>query len=484
MVLNPSQTRSTNTPPLWLTLLAGAAAGGMGWGIRGQYGHETGAMLAGVLVGFTLLLLFGRRLNPRTAITAIAMLTVGIGIGGLETYGQTIGLTQNKGMVGNSAAFLWGELGLFTKGGLWIAIGATFFGSALSGRGWTLKHILSVLGIMMATFLIGQRLLNMPFDPEAHRLPLLNFSADWRWTPDATLDVLKPRQERWGGLLFAWLALMSYRGYVQQDRLAVVFGCVGFIAGGIGFAGGQLWQAGHAWFPDVYKQVFGQVDALVNWWNIMEMTFGSVWGAALAGVMYRYRGELRDYPVTDAKEVPAGLVYVLVGVHCALLYVWTFCSFPWFDAVADLGIPMTVIPLVMVIAGGLRGAALVALPVTGLPIMAKTYVALCVDASKFPQLSGFAWMIILPLVLLTGAISTRQGKSSPLLATGLTVVTLVYYWLNFAFFDFPWPWQPATGRTPSVLLMTIDSVFLLQCVLMVTGKRKQPVGPISEEAIG
>jgi len=173
-----------------------------------------------------------------------------------------------------------------------------------------------------------------------------------------------------------------------------------------------------------------------------------------------------------------------VGVHCALLYVWTFCSFPWFDAVADLGIPMTVIPLVMVIAGGLRGAALVALPVTGLPIMAKTYVALCVDASKFPQLSGFAWMIILPLVLLTGAISTRQGKSSPLLATGLTVVTLVYYGLNFAFFDFPWPWQHATGRTPSVLLMTIDSVFLLQCVLMVTGKRKQPVGPISEEAIG
>ena len=28
-----------------------AAAGGLGWGIRGQYGHETGAMIAGVLVG-------------------------------------------------------------------------------------------------------------------------------------------------------------------------------------------------------------------------------------------------------------------------------------------------------------------------------------------------------------------------------------------------------------------------------------------------
>ena len=31
-------------------MLFTALAGGMGWGIRGQYGHETGAMLAGLLV--------------------------------------------------------------------------------------------------------------------------------------------------------------------------------------------------------------------------------------------------------------------------------------------------------------------------------------------------------------------------------------------------------------------------------------------------
>ena len=30
--------------------LMGAAAGAMGWGIRGQYGHEWGAMVPGVLV--------------------------------------------------------------------------------------------------------------------------------------------------------------------------------------------------------------------------------------------------------------------------------------------------------------------------------------------------------------------------------------------------------------------------------------------------
>ncbi len=33
-------------------------AGGMGWGIRGQYGHETGAMLAGRLVALVLVYFF------------------------------------------------------------------------------------------------------------------------------------------------------------------------------------------------------------------------------------------------------------------------------------------------------------------------------------------------------------------------------------------------------------------------------------------
>ena len=477
-------TKSFAQPPLWLALLAGAAAGGMGWGIRGQYGHETGAMIAGALVGFTLMLLYGAHLQPRTVFVAIAMLTVGVGIGGLETYGQTIGLTQNKEVLGNTSAFVWGELGLFIKGGLWIGIGATFFGSALSGRGWSLKHILSVLGIMMATFLIGQLLLNAPFDPEGHRLPMLYFSADWRWTPDATLDVLKPRPERWGGMLFAWLSLMSYRGFVQRDRLAVIFGCAGFVAGGIGFAGGQLWQAGHVWFPDVYKQVFGQVNGMVNWWNIMEITFGTIWGGALSGLMYRYQGELRDGPASDAKALSPVWMYVLGGIHVCLLYVWTFCSFPWFDAVADLGIPMTVLPLVLIVTGGVRGAAIVALPLTALPIVAKTYVALCVDALRLPRTSGFAWLVIIPLAMIIGAISTRQTKAAPLLATGLAVVTLVYFGLNFAFFDFPWPWLAPTGRSHSALLFTIDSVFLLTCALWVSGKRKRPEEPLTEEAIG
>ena len=47
--------RPIPNPPLWLVMLATGMAGGMGWGMRGQYGHETGAMIAGVLVSLCLL---------------------------------------------------------------------------------------------------------------------------------------------------------------------------------------------------------------------------------------------------------------------------------------------------------------------------------------------------------------------------------------------------------------------------------------------
>jgi hypothetical protein len=122
---------------------------------------------------------------------------------------------------------------------------------------------------------------------------------------------------------------------------------------------------------------------------------------------------------------------------------------------------MTVLPLVLIVSGGIRGAAIVALPLTALPIVAKTYVALCVDASRLPRTSGFAFLVIIPLAMIIGAISTRQTKAAPLLATGLAVVTLVYYGLNFAFFDFPWPWLAPTGRSHSALLFTVDVVVLM-----------------------
>ena len=66
----------TASPPLWLAMLATAMAGGMGWGIRGQYGHETGAMVAGVLVSLVLVFLFCPENRSIHVIRAAAMLSL------------------------------------------------------------------------------------------------------------------------------------------------------------------------------------------------------------------------------------------------------------------------------------------------------------------------------------------------------------------------------------------------------------------------
>lgn len=50
--MNPRPPEPT-APSRWPAVLFPALAGGMGWGIRGQYGHETGAMIAGLLVSLT-----------------------------------------------------------------------------------------------------------------------------------------------------------------------------------------------------------------------------------------------------------------------------------------------------------------------------------------------------------------------------------------------------------------------------------------------
>ena len=100
---------------LIIVALLTAMAGGMGWGIRGQYGHETGAMVAGVLMGFTLVLFFWPQATSLSAARVVALTVLGISFGGSMTYGQTVGLTHDSPLVGNWAALRWGMLGWATR---------------------------------------------------------------------------------------------------------------------------------------------------------------------------------------------------------------------------------------------------------------------------------------------------------------------------------------------------------------------------------
>lgn len=456
---------------LILAALAGGCAGGLGWGIRGQYGHETGAMLSGVLVGFAVLCVVGRHLTWQTIARAVALLAIGVGFGGAETYGQTIGLTQDAPLIGNHAARAWGLTGLFVKGGVWIGLAGAFFGIGLGGVRFYSKEALGLLAGMMGLWLLGEWVFHTPFDLPNRKLPALYFSSTWDWFPGN--PALKPRLERWGALFLAWAGLVLWRGVLGKDTLALRLGLLGFVAGGVGFAGGQCIQSAHAWYPDAFARIFGRWDPLINWWNMMEITFGTVWGAAMGAAVARWKSRIRE-PFPEPRPLPAWGNGALVAVQLTLLWIWTFGSWDAFDAIADRALPMAVIPLMLVASGG-WGSVWMGLPLVAAPIMAKTVRGLCIEEPVLSLMDGVILFVVVPLTILLAVMPWRsKGSGVWFAAKALGATSLVYYGLNFAFFRFPWPWQQSTGRTPSLWIFTAQ-LLVLGAVVAVVWKRERSI---------
>ncbi|MCA9449752.1 MAG: hypothetical protein KC931_21705, partial [Candidatus Omnitrophica bacterium] len=279
--MNSSENEWTPRPiGWWQPVLFAALAGGMAWGIRGQYGHETGAMIAGLLVSLVLVFLLSPRTNSLAMVRAVAWGTVAMGVGGTMTYGQTLGLTQNAEVIGNWSALRWGLLGCAIKGGIWIGFGGVFLGMGLSGVKYRAKDLWVLMLALVGAYYIGHALLNRPFDPANRELPSLYFSEAWHWTPEK--EGMNPRRESWGGLLFALATLTAYVGWQRKDRLALNMALWGVLGGALGFPGGQTLQAYHAWNPEVFSQgIWTELDRYMNWWNNMETTFGTIMGATL-----------------------------------------------------------------------------------------------------------------------------------------------------------------------------------------------------------
>lgn len=442
-------------PALWQAVLFPALAGGLGWGIRGQYGHETGAMIAGVLLGLTLAALFGRGLDPARVLRAVALGTVAIGLGGSMTYGQTIGLTQDAALVGNRAALGWGMLGLAIKGSIWFGFAGAFLGIGLGGsRPGSREMGLTLLGLMLLC-LFGIWLLNEPYDPASRVLPRIYFSDDWRWEPGTEL---KPRREVWGGLLLALLGLLAWRRWGSGDALAARLGLWGMAGGAVGFPLGQSLQTFHAWNPELFRSgIWVWLDPRMNWWNWMETTFGAVAGALLGLGLWRNRGRIGDAggrePPPPADLLPAWLEASLLGAHVTLLFLAEVRSVPGVEAAYDFGLVMAFLPLVAV-AGGRWAPWLVVLPITLLPIAAKT--AAQGGADGAPLRWGLLFVLPVGTALALAwwlARQVRRGRSTArVLGAALLFTTWTYFFLNFHFFHFPWPWQPWTVRTPNALV--------------------------------
>jgi hypothetical protein len=464
---------------LWLAVVGGAAAGGMSWGIRGQYGHETGAMIAGVLVGLVLVHVFIPRAASLMAARAVALCALGISLGGSMTYGQTVGLTHDLGLVGNWAALGWGMLGLALKGGTWIAFTGAMLGMGMGSRNYRPLEVLLLLSGMLVCLFVGIQLLNRPFDPANRVLPPIYFSDDWHWEPNANLE---PRPERWGGLLAALVALVAYLGIVKRDQLAVRLAGWGLLGGALGFPGGQCLQAIHAWNVEWFRQGwFAAIEPHINWWNFMETTFGAVFGAVLAIGLWLNRRLLAVEEKELAVVLGVPLELLLVSVHVTTLVAWNFASYPALDTVADHALTMIAIPLVGVI-GGRLWPYLVSLPIVMLPIAGKTVRHLHYEEAVVGRAAAYGLYLALPLIIATLAafVLARQAARRPSEQTFtrwvLVITTWSYFGLNFAFFRYPWPWQPWTARTPNAIVYTICAVILTAIALrtQVSGRKLAP----------
>ncbi len=461
----------------WKPVLFAALAGGLAWGIRGQYGHETGAMIAGLLVALTLTLLLCPKAPSWTVARAVAWTTVAIGFGGTMTYGQTLGLTQNPAMIGNHAALAWGMLGTGIKGALWIGFAGLFLGMGLGGVGYKPRQLLVLMLAMIAACYLGAYLLNAPHDPENKRLPLLYFSASWYWEPDA-VD-LDPRREFWGGLLFALAVGFAYAGALRKDALAWRMGLWGLAGGALGFPLGQCLQAFHAWNPSMFQQGFWvTLDPHINWWNMMETTFGATMGALLGLGLWLNRRRIAVSEKSTAFFWPSAVGVALLAVHVSLLALAEFGEgAPGVLALRgvrplaelyDLGLIMAILPIVA-IAGNRWWPYLLAFPITALTIAGKTVLELVYEKPAIGPAAGWLMYLVLPMAIMIGAAIwfARRADEESIRFTrpGLLLATWTYFLLNFAFFRYSWPWSEWTSRTPNAIIFAVCAVGLTYLAL-------------------
>ena len=450
-------------PSVWSSMFFAAIAGGMAWGIRGQYGHETGAMMAGLAVGLVLTLLFCPQTDAQAVARAVAWCTVAMGLGGSMTYGQTVGLTHDPELVGNWAALRWGMLGLAIKGGLWIGFGGVFLGMGLSGVRYRARELLLVWLGVLGLCALGIWLLNEPFDPANRVLPKFYFSDDWRWEPGATL---KPRRELWGGFLLGLAGLLAYVGRWRRDGLAWRMGLWGALGGALGFPIGQCWQAFHSWNLDFFRSgSWAQIDPLINWWNLMETTFGAVMGALLGLGLWLNRRRIAVADGCAPATIAPVVEWVLMAVHCGLVITTEFFSIGWVDLLYDFGPMLGFIPLVA-LAGGRWWPWLVMLPITALPIAGKTLRELVYKQQAMSPALGWIVYLIVPLAVCAVAAvwfarrTDRQREAQTFLRPVLLLATWMYFGLNYAFFHFPWPWTKWTARTPNAIIYTVCALGL------------------------
>ncbi len=283
--------------------LATALALSIGWGIRGNFGHEYGAMIPGALAAMAAVLLSGRDDWVRQIAFFGMFGALGWSFGGSISYMQVVAYTHS----GHSPSVLYGFACLFVIGFLWAALGGA--GTALpavAGR-QRLAELMLPLGVVFVLWWLQGLVIEPWLLARGYELDW--FDTDWMaallaglaalvvivvrrgidrstslilhmavgWWAGFGLLVLglglrmtPPRGDNWAGCLGMTAGAIVYcmrTGLAEVARAAVVSGFIG----GIGFAAASM-----------LKLVEVTSGYVTNWHSILEQTTGLFNGIGIA----------------------------------------------------------------------------------------------------------------------------------------------------------------------------------------------------------
>lgn len=301
------------------TALIGIGLSGLamsvGWGFRGDYGHEAGAMVPGALLALAICLASGRPDWWRRSTIMAFCGAVGWAFGGQMSYGRIVGYTASSSL----ADVGYGYGCLFLIGGLWAGIGSAilslgitqsrsylerfagplaalwlvWFSMDLSGltdwlvKAWYLNDT-DWFAALSALLVAGVYALFIPRTRPACFFIMLLAGGWWAGyiilTELLGLHMTPPRSDNWSGCVGLFIAIVCYLIH-KQNRAALQITLFGFLAGGIGFAVGDFFNMlGRAqWGP------IGRFESLqgLDYWKWMEQLFGLIMGIGVGLVFLR-----------------------------------------------------------------------------------------------------------------------------------------------------------------------------------------------------
>lgn len=315
----------------------------IGWGIRGNFGHEYGAMIPGMLASLAAALLSGRADWHRRSAFFAFFGALGWSFGGSISYMQVIAYTHS----GHSSSVIYGFACLFVIGFLWAAIGGAGMAlPAVLDREQLTEFLAPLTAVFVGWILQDVAMATWFSEDPAYRQrsPLYWYDSDWLAALVAIIAVLvlalaRRRLDSASSLILhmavgwwaGFLVLVNLLGWrMTPPRGDNWAGCVGMVAGmwvycqrhglsALTFASlvsGFIGGFGFA-FADLLKLAAISTRLQTNWHSILEQTYGFINGLGLGIAMFwlvRRAPELTEKPPVRKWAEPYAVGFVLLVV--------------------------------------------------------------------------------------------------------------------------------------------------------------------------